>query len=43
MEEVYSRLIELQQEITSLVRLNRKTGLDTGVYDKEYAVLAIEI
>lgn len=43
LEDIDSRLAELQQEIMSLVRLNAKTGLDTSVYDKEYSTLANEI
>ena len=36
-------ITELQQEIMSLVRLNAKTGLDTGAYDNEYGQLTAEI
>ncbi|MDI6878637.1 MAG: hypothetical protein QMC95_08940 [Desulfitobacteriaceae bacterium] len=43
MEQIDSRLTELQQELMSLVRLNAKTGLDTRVVDKEYSTLAAEI
>jgi site-specific DNA recombinase len=43
MEQIDARLVELQQELMSLVRLNAKTGLDTRVYDKEYSTLAAEI
>ncbi|MDA8226387.1 MAG: hypothetical protein M0T74_01550 [Desulfitobacterium hafniense] len=43
MEQIDSRLTELQQELMILVRLNAKTVLDTRVYDKEYSTLAAEI
>ena len=42
-EQINERLTELQQEIMSLVRLNAKTGLDTGAYDEEYSQLTTEI
>lgn len=37
------RLVELQQEIMSLVRLNAKTELDAGSYSKEYEQLTAEM
>ncbi|GAB6172394.1 hypothetical protein JCM15765_18720 [Paradesulfitobacterium aromaticivorans] len=43
LEQLYDRLTELQQDLMSLVRLNAKTGLDTGVYDQQYSTLAAEI
>lgn len=43
MSDIDDRLLELQQEIMSLVRLNAKTGFDTQMYDKEYTQLASEI
>ena len=42
-EQINERLTELQQEIMSLVRLNAKTGLETGAYDEEYSQLTAEI
>ena len=42
-EQINDRLVELQQEIMSLVRLNAKTGLDTRAYDNEYGQLTAEI
>lgn len=42
-EQIDSRLQDLQREIMSLVRLNVKTGIDTRVYDKEYSTLGAEI
>ena len=42
-EQIEERLAELQQEIMSLVRLNAKTGLNTGAYDEEYSQLTAEI
>jgi hypothetical protein len=42
-EQIDERLTELQQDLMSLVRLNAKTGLDTGVYDQQYSMLAAEI
>ena len=42
-EQINERLAEIQQEIMSMVRLNAKTGLDTGSYDKEYSQLTAEL
>ena len=42
-EQIDERLAELQQEIMSLVRLNAKTGLDTGSYSNEYRQLTAEM
>ena len=42
-EQINKRLAEIQQEIMSMVRLNAKTGLDTGSYDKEYSQLTAEL
>lgn len=43
MDEIQERLKELQQELMKLVRINVNTGLDTEVYDGEYARIAKEI
>lgn len=42
-EQINERLAELQQEIMSLVRVNAKTGLDTGSYSNEYGQLTAEM
>ena len=42
-EQINERLTELQQEIMSMVRLNARTGLDVGSYDKEYSQLTAEM
>lgn len=42
-EEIETRLKELQQELMSLVRLNVNTSFDAEVYDGEYGRIAKEI